>query len=264
MPGSQQMPGGMPMPGGPQMMAGPPMMGGPPMDPHMGGAMHGFGPSMSPMPEVRHAPHRNRAENQELPEHKKEEVKRHNVHLPGGESLPSGSNKYALYGALEDLNEENIIDQQEKLARRRRINCVPALNALFLPWVLFLFVFSLASFELHYTMPAVVFFTNASIVVGALAYAYMAFTKKNVAPAKAFYPTYLAVTFLIAASFGWLLGDLNFWFFMQPAYNIEHLATYNNVNPSTMATRSGAHVPTGARGIRTRERCTSSIMPCSI
>jgi hypothetical protein len=238
--------GGAPMMGGgPPMMGGaPPMMGGPGMNPHMGAPMHGFGPGMHySEPEIRHAPHNNRPEHQEMPEEAKV-VKEAPIHAPGGETLPSGSDKFFLYGALEDLQSEELLKQTEHLKRRRRINCIPALNALFLPWVLFLTVFSLASFYVHYVFPVCVFVFNGSAVLFSLVYAYKSFNDVTQRPEKAFYPTYLSIMFLIAVSFGWLLGDLNFWFNMQPCYNIEHLASYNNVNPSTQTMPSGQTVPT--------------------
>lgn len=167
------------------------------------------------------------------------------VLLPDGEVIPSGSKKFALYGALEENQMIEMMDQQEKLQRRRRINCIPALNALFLPWVMFLVVFSVTSFSFHYTMPLTVFAFNASIVLFCLFFAYSSFTADtSERPDKAFFPTYMALAFLTAVTFGWLLGDLNFWFYMQPCYNIDHLATYTNVDPSTSTMRSGQVVPT--------------------
>lgn len=203
------------------------MMGAPPMGP-----MTGFGPQMYQFPEVRPAPHASRPEKQALPEDKRV-VKEHPVHLPDGSTLATGSDKFALYGALEDIARQDMEEQDEYLKRRRRINCVPALNALFLPWVLFLIVYSVASFYIHYTMPGLVFVVNTTIVVCTVSYAYQ--TSKasgRMGAQRAFYPTYMSIMLTVAVTFGWLLGDLNFWFNMEPAYNIEHLATYNNVNPS--------------------------------
>jgi hypothetical protein len=244
----------MPPMGGPQMsqmgsgMPAPYNSGAPPMyrdshsDPHNGMPMHGFGPEMmhqgSPHVEIRPPPHHQRLEHQELPEGKKE-VLREDVILPGGQKLAHGSDKYALYGALEDLNMMEMRDQHQKLKRRRRINCIPALNSLFLPWVLFLIVYSLASFWVHYVAPVFTWVLNTSIVLFCVGYAYRAFKDPNTRPDVAFYPTYLAISFLLAVSLGWLLGDLNFWFNMHPAYNIEHLGTYLNVNPSQQTTQSG-------------------------
>jgi len=235
------------MMGGPPMggMAGPPMGMGPGMNPMQPGApMNGFGPQMMyPNVEVRHAPHADRPENQDVPEHQ-QVVLNKPMALATGDSLPQGSDKFALYGALEEISTDVMLQESLALKRRRRINCVPALNALFLPWVMFLSVFSLASFYIHYVAPACVFFINSFTVLCVFVYAYNSFTDKYSDAQTRFYPAYLSVMFLIAVSFGWLLGDLNFWFNMQPCYNIEHLASYNNVNPSTQTMPSGAVVPT--------------------
>jgi len=236
------MSGGMPPPMSGGFPAPGPMTGNPYANMPMSGPMNGFGPEMHNT-EFRHAPQRNRFENQEIHEDKKVVKDRH-VLLPDGEKIPSGSNKFELYGALEDINREAILDQTEKLMRRRRINCIPALNALFLPWVTFLIVFSLSSFYFHYTMPFVVMCANSAITVIALTFAYLGFKNTSVPPARAFYQMYMGLTIVCAVCLGWLLGDLNFWFNMQPAYNVDHLATYTNVNPSTHTSRDGQVVPT--------------------
>jgi len=219
------------------------------MDSHMGQPMHGYGPEMGyAQPEIRHAPHTNRPEHKEMPEHQKVVNRAQSASLPNGETLPSGSDKFALYGALEDIHRKEMFDQTEALKRRRRINCVPALNALFLPWVLLLTVFSMASFYIHYAAPFSVFVFNSTCLLCSVVYLYKSFTDTRSDAMKAFYPKYLSVNFLAAVVFGWLLGDLNFWFNMQPCFNIEHLATYTNVNPSTQTLNSGQVVP--SRGKR--------------
>lgn len=207
--------------------------------PQQAGPNEGFGPSIFPRPELRHAPHSQKPENAEMDEDAK-------VTKDKGDFFPSGSNKFMLYGALEDINHKEMQDQKEKLSRRRRLNCIPVLNALFLPWALFLVIFSLSSFSLHYAFPFSVTLFNAGVLISCLLFAYSSFTSKR-PQQQAFYPSYLAVTFLFAVVFGWLLGDLNFWFNMQPCYNIEHLATYTNVDPSTSMMRSGGVVPTRGR-----------------
>ena len=37
---------------------------------------------------------------------------------------------------------------------------------------------------------------------------------------------------LVAVAFAGILGDMNFWYNMQPFYDIENLNTYPNVNPT--------------------------------
>merc|ERR1740130_982617 len=95
--GSVNMPGGMPM--------------GPAMNPMQPGApMNGFGPGMFPNVEVRHAPHADRPENQDVPEHQKV-VKNKPMALATGDSLPQGSDKFALYGALEEISTDVMLQE---------------------------------------------------------------------------------------------------------------------------------------------------------
>lgn len=199
-----------------------------------------------PNVEVRHAPHRSRPEYAEVPEQKKT-ILQQPMTLPDGQKLPSGSNRYALYGALEDVEHLVMKENGEKLKGRRRINCNAALNALFFPWALFLIVFCTASFYLHYESPFLVLLLNGLALVGSLYCMYRSSSTPNPNRDRTFYSTYMAIACVIAVSLGWLLGDLNFWFNMQPAYNIEHLATYTNVNPSATTSQSGQQVPTSGK-----------------
>lgn len=214
-------------------------------------AATGFGPPMITAPvEIRHAPLHQRPENAELREEDKVVAKRLvKDYTHGGETAhtASGTDEFVLYGALDDLRRKELSDQAEKLTRRRRVNCVPAMLSLFLPWVLFLVVYSVQSFYFHYVFPAMCFFFNSFVLLCVVAYAWGAWQKAALGLHRDFYPAYFSVAFLTAVTLGWLLGDLNFWYNMQPCYNIEHLASYNNVNPSQATLRSGQKVPTLGR-----------------
>lgn len=208
----------------------------------------GFGPPMvTTQMEIRHAPHHQRPENRELREEEKVVGPRlvKDFTLAGEVARTEmGTDKFELYGALEDLRREELKDQAEKLQRRRRINCVPAMLSLFLPWVLFLVVYSVQSFYFHYVLPFCTWFFQVSVLLCVAFYGWGAYLNSRSGLHRDFYPVYLSVAFLAASVLGWLLGDLNFWFNMQPCYNIEHLATYNNVNPSQLTLRSGQKLPT--------------------
>jgi len=211
-----------------------------PPDNYMAGPMDGFGPQIGmPEPEYRHAPHEHRLENQEIPEHERI-VNR----LEDQEYTASGTDKMMLYGALEDIRRNEMLDMREKLKRRRRVNCVPVLGTLFLPWLLFLTTFYMASFYVKYAAPANAILFNSLALLCSIGYAVTSFKNWRRDRQKYFFPFHLSCLFIIAATAGWILGDLNFWFRMQPCYNIEHLATYSNVNPSIQTLRSGQEVPT--------------------
>lgn len=210
--------------------------------------MNGFGAGMQrfveyPEVETRFAPIDRRPENMPLADHKKD-MRGVKVDMDGNR-LPSGTDKLALYGALDDLHASEIQEQKQALRRRRRINAIPALLALFVPWLSFLATYFVASFFLHYAKPFLALAINLSILIAAFTYwrrSYLAWQKNQLE--KEYYPAYVSVATLIAVVVGWILGDYNFWMLMQPCYNVDHLAHYNNVNPSTETLRSGMVIPT--------------------
>jgi hypothetical protein len=216
--------------------------------PHGNASMDGFGAGMQrfleyPEVETRFAPMDRRPEAQPFPEHKKD-LRGVKVDADGNR-IPSGTDKLALYGALDDLRATELKEQKEKLRRRRRINAIPALLALFLPWLAFLGTYYVASFFLHYMAPFATVAINLCILIACCAVWRKAFTawRKN-ENEKDYYPAYVSAACLIAVLLGWILGDYNFWQLMQPCYNVDHLASYNNVNPSTETLRSGMVIPT--------------------
>lgn len=150
-----------------------------------------------------------------------------------------------LYGALLDEQMRYSAEQDKLTKRRRRVNCVPVLLALLVPWGFFVLVFGIVAFYCHYAAPLM----TTLFALGALfASAWAARSSISVAPEDKFFRTYLGAGLFVGAAAGWVAGDLTFWELMQPAYHAEHLATYMNVNPSSETLWSGESVPT--RGLR--------------
>jgi len=239
------MPSSMPLPaaaGG--MPSGMPPMQAMPQDNYMAGPMDGFGPHLQPneirmpQPEYRHAPSHHRLENQELDEKDKW------VNREEEFNLPSGTNKMMLYGALEDIRHAEMLEMREALKRRRRVNCIPVLLSLFLPWLLFLATFYMSSFYIKFVAPGNAILFNLIAVMISIGYVVDSFKKWRRNKQAGFYPFYMGVLFVVAAVLGWIMGDLNFWFRMQPCYSIEHLGTYSNVNPSQQTLKNGQVIPT--------------------
>jgi len=182
--------------------------------------------------------------------------------------LPSGPVHFEAprYGTVEvkepksdfELNVgKNYEEKNYLLGRKRRVvNWIPLLLAVFLPWFLFLFVYRSVFSRLHYNKPWI------SMICVLLAFvictwvtlkAYRVHNKagdqhahhhdKLYASGTVFFWKYHAVAYWIATLTAWLMGDLNFWFFMQPYYDVQHLAAYVNVNPSEHKFPNGEIVP---------------------
>jgi len=115
--------------------------------------------------------------------------------------------------------------------KRRRINLVAVCLNLFLPWFLFSTVFAVLSFNFHYQHPSFAWMIVGLAFCIVIITALLAFRthKRDRDP---MWYIFAFIAFLIAALFGMVLGDMNFWYNMQPFYDIENLNTYPSVNPA--------------------------------
>mmetsp|Transcript_54195 Transcript_54195/g.117103 ORF Transcript_54195/g.117103 Transcript_54195/m.117103 type:complete len:324 (-) Transcript_54195:81-1052(-) len=151
------------------------------------------------------------------------------------------------YGALMDHRLLACAAEAAALKGRRRMNVAPVIMGLFLPWLLFLGMYAASNFYLHYAAPI----TTLLILVGATLLCVSLWSSavktRKEGLEDSFYRFYLAAAMTVALLAGWLIGDMCFWELMQPCYEIEHLATYTNVNPSSERQASGEIVPTRGR-----------------
>lgn len=115
--------------------------------------------------------------------------------------------------------------------KRRRINLVAICVNIFLPWALFSAVFAAMSFSCHYKHPAlswlvVVLGFVAVCISGLLAH------RTRMRDRDPMWYTFSTLALLFAVVVGTIVGDMNYWFNMQPFYDIENLNTYPSVNPA--------------------------------
>lgn len=118
--------------------------------------------------------------------------------------------------------------------QRRRLNVVAILIALFLPWLLFILVYGSLSFSIHYKQPYL-----AYILVGLAAGACLiaVFLAAKACAKKSFEATYqpswyvyIAVTSVLAFVLSVVTGQQNYIQYMQPYYNYENLARYQDID----------------------------------
>merc|ERR1719456_1812230 len=103
------------------------------------------------------------------------------------------------------------------------------LNA-FLPWFLFSFIFAVLSFSFHYQYPAWAWGIVACGYLCVLVSAFLAWRNKKRDRDPMWY-TFATIVLFIAAGLGSVGGDMNFWYNMQPYYDILNLNTYPSVDP---------------------------------
>lgn len=121
--------------------------------------------------------------------------------------------------------------------QRSRLNLVAMCQCLFVPWILFCVVYAVMSFSLHYSQPALCYLVVACcglVVLTAGFLAFQAVQRKAAGGAEPTWFIFLFLTLLIAWCAAFVLGDLNFWYNMQPYYDIQNLNTYPSVSPASM------------------------------
>lgn len=145
--------------------------------------------------------------------------------------------------ALEDWKISHTLKEINQNKRRRRVNCVPTLLAIFLPWLLYLVVYAMVAFEFHYLAPISTIFIMLAISACCIRFAQDAYFRFKMGE-DWFYRVYLATAFIVVVGSAWVIADHTFWTWMQPAINADKLAEYSNVNPSTHVAVNGATLPT--------------------
>eukprot|EP00927_Polykrikos_kofoidii_P044237 TRINITY_DN3825_c0_g1_i1.p1 TRINITY_DN3825_c0_g1~~TRINITY_DN3825_c0_g1_i1.p1 ORF type:complete len:302 (-),score=40.38 TRINITY_DN3825_c0_g1_i1:177-1082(-) len=115
--------------------------------------------------------------------------------------------------------------------KRRRINLVAICVNIFVPWLIFCFLFASMSFSLHYQRPTVAWLmVLLGFVVAGLALA-LAIRSRRAQRDPTWY-MFAAIAIFVATVLAGVFGDMNFWYNMQPFYDIENLNTYPSVNPA--------------------------------
>jgi hypothetical protein len=146
------------------------------------------------------------------------------------------------YGSFQPLLPQAKMEIDAALAkpRRRRINAVAVLAALFAPWLLFSTVFVAMSFSIHYHLPFATLFVTVLGFLVVLGSGYVAFgdqggeateegTKQRHEPK---WYVFVFATCLFAWVLAVVGGEANYYTNMQPFYDILNLNTYSSVDPS--------------------------------
>lgn len=122
---------------------------------------------------------------------------------------------------------------------KRRLNIVAILVNLFVPWLLFCFVFWILSFSFHYANPLTSWLIVAlifmiSVVPFTLLWKMASLKREKHQEEEEDRPMwygFLAITCFIAIAAGTLLGSTNYDNNLSKAYDLENLATYRDVDP---------------------------------
>lgn len=115
--------------------------------------------------------------------------------------------------------------------KRRRLNLVAIIINVLLPWLTFAGLYAAVSFSLHYRRPKLTWaLVGAGFAASALA-GYFAYRRKLRENDPMWY-TFASLSLFLATVLAIVAGDMNFWYNMEPFYNIDNLNTYPSVNPA--------------------------------
>jgi len=119
--------------------------------------------------------------------------------------------------------------------QRNRLNVHGILLALFAPWLLFLFIYAVLSFRIHYGQPEICFLLVALAFLLGVAVPGILATKqvKKKFTDSLYVPSwnlYLVITCFLAFFVGALSGQYNYSRFMQPYYDYLNLAVYTDLD----------------------------------
>lgn len=120
---------------------------------------------------------------------------------------------------------------------RRHVNYVSVATTLLIPTLIFMSVFGLLSFHLHFSRPGlcwflVIVFLLAVLLFWGMAWQTMQRRGERFQPAWMFF---LAATSLLAWTLAFVLGTWNYGSLMLPHYKLVTLNTYTNVDPGQIS-----------------------------
>jgi len=120
------------------------------------------------------------------------------------------------------------------------LNFLAILISLFVPWIIFVGIFALFSFQLHYQHPGITYFVAVIVFLGILVharYAYYARLAARMASESDREPSWMAfqsATLFLAFILGVVLGVMNYKLFTLTYHQVTSLNDYHGVDPSRM------------------------------
>jgi len=143
-----------------------------------------------------------------------------------------------LPGAPEHYGSAPLSRSIVKNRRPTRLNFAAICLCLFVPWFLFIITYAVMSFSIHYKNKPVCYLVVLLClafvgIIAKLAWdAVKRFKKDSLADPSWF--IFLAVACFLAWLAGVALGDMNFFYNMEPFYDVSNLNSYHSVNPDNM------------------------------
>jgi len=124
---------------------------------------------------------------------------------------------------------------------KRKLNFVPMLVCLCVPWALFVTVYCLLAFKFHYTQPKLTMLLLALILIGVVSVIIKAANGRfkifsgTAGEREPSWLIFFALALLLAMALGFVEGQANHTANMAPFYDLMNLNNYTNVFPNRMS-----------------------------
>lgn len=141
---------------------------------------------------------------------------------PSGQSWPTNGVESPLGAGMDRTS--------SLLTKRRRLNLVAIVTNIILPWLVFSGLYAALSFSLHYSRPKLTWTLVAASIGAAALTGFVAYRRKLRENDPMWY-TFAALALFLATVLAVVGGDMNYWYNMEPYYNINNLNSYPSVNP---------------------------------
>jgi hypothetical protein len=153
--------------------------------------------------------------------------------FPGEQPLPQyAAQQLTQYGAQYGA----VLPSSKRVRRHAPLNLGAIVVCIFIPWLLFCFMFGVMSFSLHYQSRLLTYFFVLLGLLIAIVLVKMAVdhTKSSDPNSSPTWSIFLAAASCLAWFLGVAGGDYNFFCNTEPFYNSINLNTYPSVDPSKM------------------------------
>lgn len=133
------------------------------------------------------------------------------------------------YGGVDQPKEGMLLPGQ-----RRRMNLVPIVLCIVIPWSVFVLVFGLMSFGFHYRLPLLTTGCALFLLFGVLCVCAKAYHDRKKGESDPSWVIFLAASLLMAWFVGFDMGDANYATNTRGYYDLKGLNNYTNVYPNRM------------------------------
>lgn len=149
-----------------------------------------------------------------------------------GESLPAGHNHEA-----EPLLHEEKPKPPFMRWSRRRMNVLPILTSVILPWLLFTGVAAAIAFDLHYHHPAImyVFVGAAALVIFIVGAAALRERSRKNAEREPYWWMFLFISMSLAFTAACVAGAFIYRHYMLGYFESQNLSTYSDIYPNRVS-----------------------------